>query len=251
MAPVVYCKHAALPFKQVIGFLKELVTDVNIRFLYDYIQITALDPERISILDVQLTNFNQYVCDEETSIGVYIPYLYKLLRHVGKGHEIELAVTDPSELKVVLTDQDKKTETTISIHSNSISNESVSVPRYNYNDVAVLPTADLQRAIREISHVDKRVAVSVANDILSLHSAGNQGSATIAIGPSSSGLLWISRQNTTDFNRTYFVKYIEKFLKGRVSNNVTLGFNCDLPLYVAYEVAEFGYISMAVAAIQD
>ena len=130
-------------------------------------------------------------------------------------------------------------------------NEQVSVPRSNYNDVAVLPTADLQRAVREISHVDKRISVAIADDVLTFHSAGNQGSATIAIGPSSSGLLWISRQNTTSFNKTYFVKYIEKFLKGKVSNNVTLGFNNDLPLYIAYDVAEFGYISMAVAAIQQ
>ena len=128
-------KHKAQPFKAVLNVLKDLLTDVNIRFEQGEVRITGVDPEKIAVVQADIVTVEEYICTgDNVYVGVNIPYLYKAFRGVGRDDTFEMRINraTPNVLDIVVLTPENTIKSSLSVKSLDIPLESAAVP----NDVS-------------------------------------------------------------------------------------------------------------------
>ena len=111
---------------------------------------------------------------------------------------------------------------------------------------------ELQKVVREMGHVADKVTITVCeSDDLTMTSSGDMGPVVLIINPAAGDLIWVTRRVTRTYEATYFIKYIEKFLKGRLSEHVYIQVSEGVPMRLVYEIPEVGGMTMTIANIQE
>lgn len=250
---LVYLKHKALPIKKILGVLKDMLTDVNIEF-GNCCVIEGLDPEKVTATRLHLLHVEEYVCMEsDIRVGVYLSYLHKMLRGVTPQHELEMTIKrdTPSVLEIIVTNPDKNTRSFTAVKSIEIPRESISIPTAEYESGVTVMTKDLQRAIREVALLSKKVCFGYSGDNLTLIASGNLGVANISIGPTPTGMIWHKRTRDSS-HAFYFTKFLEKIIRPDISDTIDIYFTHDKPMVLQYSDRDYlGVFEFAVAEIPE
>lgn len=252
---LVYLKNRAQPLKRILGVLKDILTDVNILFKPSEVYIGGVDPEKLVATEVSLYHFDEYSCVEsDIHIGVYMSYLYKMLRGVGPNHIIEMTIerSTPHVLGILVTDVEKDTRSFTAIKSMDIPLERVNIPDVEFASVVGVPTGVLQKALRETALISKRVCLGYTGENrLQLIASGPLGVANISLGPTEGGLTW-HKKTEDSAHGLYFTKFIEKLIKPDVSETVDISFQKGFPLTFQYSDKDYlGVFRFAIAEIMD
>lgn len=252
---IVYLKHRAQPFKRILGVLKDILTDVNILFKPSEVYIAGVDPEKLVATEVSLYHFEEYSCVEsDIHIGVYMSYLYKMLRGVGPSHVIEMSIerSTPHVLGITVTDVEKNTRSFTAIKSMDIPLERVNIPDVDFDSMVQVPMNIFQKALRETALISKRVCLGYTPESkIQLVASGPLGVANILLGPSDGGLTWYKKTEDSSHG-LYFTKFIEKFVKPDVSETVDISFKKGFPLMFQYSDKDYlGVFRFAIAEIME
>ena len=187
MKQIVYAKNNAYQLRSIFDVVKDLLTDANIKFHKNGMHIVSMDPEKVVVLKLFMDNFEEYRFEAEKPfyIGLYMQYFYKMLRNVGPNHVIELEVYEetPNTLKITITGPNNGSKTVVSIQSLDIPKEDLVFPSVTYQAVLEMPTSDLQKTIRDVSHASKKIKLSYADQdpcYLSIASTGETSVTSIS-----------------------------------------------------------------------
>jgi len=90
--------------------LKEVLTDINIKFDKDGFTVINMDPGQISFVSLKLhaEKFEEYYCPKLQSFGVNMLALHKLLKTIGNNDTLSLYVTKQNPDKLGICIQNKK-----------------------------------------------------------------------------------------------------------------------------------------------
>src|SRR5579872_4306437 len=82
----------ASPMKTLTEALKEVLTDINIRFDEDGFEVINMDPSQVSFVALKLVGekFEEYHCPNPLVIGVQMMSLYKLLKTIGNNDTLSM-----------------------------------------------------------------------------------------------------------------------------------------------------------------
>lgn len=244
---VVTFKHKAQPFKAVLNVLKDLMTDVNIRFEQNEIRILGVDPEKVAVIQAEIVTVEDYTCtDNNVYVGVNVPYLYKALRGVGREDTLEMQINraTPNTLEITVLTPEKTVRSSLSLKSLDVPLEQAVIPDVQYDAIATLNATDLLRALRDVSHVSKRVALGKMQDTVTLLASGPMGVSHLALRPS-----WV-KYTEGPMHGLYLVRYLEKFVKPTTGKTVDICFKQDFPLVVQYtDNSYMAALSIAVAVL--
>lgn len=252
---IVSLKHRAEPLKRVLGVLKDILTDVNILFKPGEVYIAGIDPEKLVASELILFQFEEYSCVEpDVRIGVYLAYLYKMLRGVGPSHLVEMTIerSTPNVLGILVTDPEKDTRSFTAVKSMEIPLEHVSIPDVDFDSVVSVPTRDLQKALRETSLISTRVCLGYTlENRIQLISSGPVGVANITLGPNNNGLTWYKKTEDSSHG-LYFNKFIQKVVRPDVSAMVDISFKKGFPLMFQFSDKDYlGVFRFAIAEIAE
>lgn len=251
---LVQLRHKAQPFKRILSVLKDLLTDVNILFDRTQVRIGGVDPEKLVVTQLSLLHFEEYSCVEDgIRVGVYISYLHKMLRGVGPDHVIEMTIKrdTPSVLEVTVLHAGKNTRSFTAVRSMDLPLEKIDIPEVEFDAMVTVPMKDMQKALREVGLLSKRVCLGYTNDIVQLISSGPIGVANLAIGPTPDGLVW-HKQAREGSHGIYFTKFIEKFVRPDVSDTIDIYFRKSFPLVFQYTDKDYlGVFQFAIAEIEE
>ncbi|CAG8847698.1 36092_t:CDS:1, partial [Racocetra persica] len=83
-------------FKRTIESTKELVNDVNFRFMESGIEFSAMDGSHISFISVHLDydDFQDYTCEQEITIGISLVTLGKVLNRASNNDTLTLKLKE-------------------------------------------------------------------------------------------------------------------------------------------------------------
>lgn len=188
----------AMQFKMLFDVLKDLLTEVNFHFDQRGFRVISLDPGKIGMVHLRINHVEHYVYnggENETHVGLLVPYLYKILRHINTCYHIELALRkdDLTKLLVTLYNPDKRLRTTHRVNVLKLDVEDIIIPAVEFDHVVSMPSTDLQRYIKELNHVSNVVNVRVQGRTVYLIARGDQGETNIEVVPTPGGLNWIRR----------------------------------------------------------
>ena len=241
----------ALQIKTLLDVLKDLITEVNIKFDPEHMRLVSLDPGRVGMVYLLINKLEYYFCHHEIYVGVYIQYLYRLLRSVTTSHHLEWRIRKdtPSILEIVVSNPEKRTFTTHRLKTLELDIEDVTIPHVTFEYVISMPSADLQKYIKELSHVSNILTVRNTGTNIEFAASGDLGETVISVSPTPSGLNWVIK-NTSDecFDSRFFVKYLERFVKTQCGSILEMYIKPQYPLILKYQLT-LGQLTFCVSPI--
>jgi proliferating cell nuclear antigen len=239
-------------FKTLMDSLKDLLTEVNLRFDEQGFKIISLDPGKIGMIHCSVCNLEKYFCEASPFYaGVYVAYLYKILRSVNTSHHLECRIkhADPKVMELVVTNADKRTQTIHRLKLLDLDIEEINIPQVDFECVISMPSAEFQKYIKELSHVSNRITIRGSGRLIQFICSGDLGETCIEVSPTPGGLNWLHKDSVNEtFEGTYFLKYLERFSRGQVDSTVEIYFKQDYPLIMRYEMT-IGSLRFCVAPI--
>ncbi len=242
-----------LQFKVLFDCLKDLLTEVNFNFTEKCIKLICMDPGRIGMIHLEINNVEHYECAYPIVAGMYVGYLYKMMRSMNSGDFMEWRIyeDDPNALQVLLINSDKRTRTTNTLKLLDLDIEEIEIPNVKFDRVISMPSSDLSRYIREVSSISNTVTIRGTDTTLEILASGDIAGTHIIIEPTASGLNWLhSEPGGGVIEGTYFVKYIEKFTKACVDASVELFLRESFPLIMRYEMV-VGTLRFVIATLSE
>ena len=256
---LVHMQHSALPLKLAFGSLKDILSEVFLRFDEHGLTISGLDPQKVGAVSLSIRKTNVYSFRGDSSIvmGVHIKLLYHMLRGVSKTTEVEFLVDkcDPQFLLVRLINEKSVRHHRIRSLTMDTIPEPVIIPS-DFETIVQVFSVDLYRAVRDLGSRPCEIGFKMTNhnDYLTLLSQDEvHGLSTVTIKNTTvTDVFGVSASKQAKCVENMFVaKYIQKFTKTTLASVVMVGLKQDYPLVLHYIIDDNVAIKIAVAPIRQ
>jgi proliferating cell nuclear antigen len=227
----------SLQFKTIFDALKDLLTSVNLNFDKDGIKLIALDPGRIGMVHLQIKNLEYYYCKEPVTAGVYINYVYKLIRNLTSSDLLHWVIykNDPTNLHILIKNNEKRTVITNTLKILDLDEEVIDIPALKFDRVISLPSSDFSRYIRETASVASKIRIMATDSTLEISAEGDIAGCRLVIEPTSGGLNWLHNEAGT-VSGLFHSKYLERFSRTQIDSSVEIFLKEAYPLVIRYEL---------------
>lgn len=250
----VYLRHSAKELRRLFDVLKDIVTDVNFQFLNGSIVIDAMDPVKISIIHVVLEKdaMEFYECTQDTTFGIFMPFLYKVVRSSSQADIMEFTIKSghPDKMDIKVSNPETSTYHVTTVTSLKLPPEKIDIPVNYCENVVNMKTSELQKTIRELSHVSKDVLITLNPEVKTLvfHSSGPMGQCEIVINNPS--IIYYNTANK-EVQIKLYLKYIEKFCKPLLCQMVDMCIYDEYSPLVLSSRFTLGVMSLFIAPLPN
>ena len=236
-------------FKDSIGIISELVSEVKFKISPDGLELVAMDPANVAMVIFKLLSscFTQYEVKEPEQIAINLSNLKQILRRAKSDDILSLETTEDSKLKIQLR---SNTTRSFSIPTLELDDKEQRVPELNFPITVHTNSNILSEAIEDVSVVAESVTFLGEKEQLSVKAEGDLSKAFIEIKPDDQTT--INTESTEKHKAKYSLEYLKKMISGgKLTDNVSLQFNTDYPLKVEYKVTDRLLLSFILAPRVD
>ncbi|KAG5182928.1 hypothetical protein JKP88DRAFT_157404 [Tribonema minus] len=211
--------HHTQQWRTLIDALKDLIPESPVTFGASGMKLISMDPAHVALINLQVCS-EFYYCKRETTVGLNVAALYRMLRNLTTGGyllEINLLESDPDHLSILVNNEEKRTRTSNRLKLLRLPEEIITIPPTVFQRVLSIPSADFQRYIRELSGVSNKISIRSTKDMLLLSASGTMGTTEIEVRPTASGMHWqhiesaASDEEEEAVEGVYLAKYLERF----------------------------------------
>jgi proliferating cell nuclear antigen len=245
MAKTFSAKFDSERLRDMVTALGVLVNEATLVFSPEGIQMRAMDPSRVAMVDFGLSkqDIPEYVCDETQKICINLGELLKLLKRAGKDKkgvtdQVQLISTDSTnlsvKLKVIITGTYSRAFTMPVLEP---SQEEVPTPKITYNVKATMKTSALCLAIEDAEIVSDHLKVAAKDsENLLMDASGDISGASITIHKDDDSLLELLVNNAPQ-QSTYSISYLNEVSKAaqKIAEKVIVEFSSDMPIKLAFQ----------------
>jgi|SRR3989344_9495182 len=231
--------------KEPVSIISEIVNEVKFKFDSDKIELTALDPAKISLVNFKLLSsaFVEYDVPENTQLSLSLESLKSVLGRAKPSDTLKIELDkDKNSLKFQL-----KGETTRTFHIAllDLEEEEKKIPDLSFPLKINMPSSNLNDAIEDISVIADAVAFVAHKDKLIMEAESSVNSAKVEIPNSENTLINLTGDSVKS---RYGVEYLKKFLKAsKLSEVVSVEFGQDYPLKLVYKIQDRLELSFIMA----
>ncbi|KAF9665577.1 hypothetical protein SADUNF_Sadunf16G0137500 [Salix dunnii] len=240
--------------KKVLEAIKDLVNDANFDCSSSGFSLQAMDSSHVALVALLLRaeGFEHYRCDRNTSMGMNLGNMSKMLKCAGNDDIITIKGDDGSDTVTFMFEsptQDKIADFEMKLMD--IDSEHLGIPEAEYQAIVTMPSSEFARICKDLASIGDTVVISVTKEGVKFSTRGDIGTANIVL-----------RQNTTvdkpedatviEMNEpvslTFALRYMNSFTKATsLSNTVKISLSSELPVVVEYKIAEMGYVRFYLA----
>ena len=231
--------------KEPVSIISEIVNEVKFKFDSDKIELTALDPAKISLVNFKLLSsaFVEYDVPENTQLSLSLESLKSVLGRAKPSDTLKIELDkDKNSLKFQL-----KGETTRTFHIAllDLEEEEKKIPDLSFPLKINMPSSNLNDAIEDISVIADAVAFVAHKDKLIMEAESSVNSAKVEIPGGENILINLTGDSVKS---RYGVEYLKKFLKAsKLSEVVSVEFGQDYPLKLVYKIQDRLELSFIMA----
>jgi len=252
--------------------LKEIVFDCNIIFDEHGARLVCMDGSRCALIYLRLRadSFEEYRCEGKVRCGINMSSMHKLMRTCGTHDSIAMYNTraETNALGIRITNTDKQSTTQFSLKLLDVDGQDLNVPEVEFDNVVTLPSAYLQRIVRDMTNLADTMTIKCHGNTLTLSCDGDFASQETVIGdaeaaspspsPSQPGTdgandgIAAASKTQEPIVGTYSLKYLSLFCRASsLSNVIELFFKQAYPLILKYNVAGLGELRFVIAPQVD
>ena len=242
-----------LQFKSLIECLKELLIEVNIDFIEDKgMRLVCIDPGRVGMVHLDVNNIEYFYAKGTVTAGVSMKILHHMIRCMTSGDFMEWSIyeDEPHRMYIEISNSERRTKTVNSIKLLDLDVEDIVIPQVEFDRVVSMPSSELSKHVREMATVSNFITIKGTRTTLELIAEGEMSTSHITIEPTASGLHWRHSEEGDDIQGKYLAKYIERFTRNSLANNVELFLKDNYPLIMRFEVS-IGCLRCCIAPIEE
>ncbi|MCW4052021.1 MAG: proliferating cell nuclear antigen (pcna) [Candidatus Bathyarchaeota archaeon] len=224
-----------------------LVDEATFNLNPEGIQLRAMDPSRVAMVDFQWPSsiFDEYQCDESQKICFNITELLKLLRRSSKEETIELSLNpETARLQISITGRYNRTFNMPTLEPQE---EEVPTPKITFKVQAKATTEGLRQAIEDAQIVSDHVRLEADSEKLALNATGDLMGANIELKKGSDTLLDLQVQEPA--KATFSLSYLAEILKAASASSeiATIEFANDMPIHIDFQQPKEGKLTYYLA----
>lgn len=227
--------------KLIVDILKDIL--LQVWFVFDSdgtIFMMNMDDEKIVTINMHLRPpANQFKCSSRVVMSFYIQNLFKILRGAPKNSETVMAIYKDNQGEMLIRWNDEP------YPSYCLRNLPDDPPQFVVKHetplIYTFKANEFYYMIRDLAIIGKVVTITGKKDEI-IMSAENE------FGTSVKHVLAVHKNSNLESTSRHIIKYIEKFTKPGLSNEITVGIESGLPFTCEWNM-DFGFLRMSVAAL--
>lgn len=231
--------------KESINIISELVNEVNLNIDNDKIEIKALDPANVAMVDFKLLSsaFVEYDVPENLILSIKLDDLKAILRRAKPTDTIILVHDkDNSKLKVNLVGENKRV---FSIALLEMDDEEQKIPQnLNFTSKVELSTVKLDEAIEDAGVVSDNVSFMSEPEKFTISAKGKINDVCVELPKTSETFVSVTEGDKV--KSKYSLDYLKKMTKGsKLTDSAIVHFGNEYPLkleYVLIDKLKLGFI---------
>ena len=257
--------------KAVFGSLKEHLTEANLDFSPDGIEILQMDGTHIVLVHLKLEpdNFEKYYCKAPVRIGIDVINFTKLLKNYNNKDILTFFVEDPEQKSYMddgtdirqsfglrIENPDKGEVTTIYVDTLDVNEETLEQPDLNYPTTLEMPSSDLQSILNNAKNTNaEHIRIRFHKDELNFYSYGEVGRLSTTRSKTNREDISITIHNNDIENKpTDIIEIYAKLSKlfefskcSSLSNMVSIYLKKSYPIVLEYDVSNLGTLRLGLS----
>jgi proliferating cell nuclear antigen len=240
--------------KKILEAVKDLVTEANLECSPSGVQLQAMDSSHVSLVTLLLkgSGFERYRCERNTTLGLNLGSMSKILKCAGNDDSITLRSSDDADtVSFVFESKAKDKVSEFHLKLMAIDAESLGIPEQDYKAIVTMSSSEFQRICRDLSLLGDTVSISVTKAGVKFAASGDIGAGNILIKQHTTadkGEDSTTIELTEPVSLNFALRYLITFSKATaLSDRVKLSLAKDVPLVVEYAIGDFGYIRYYLA----
>jgi proliferating cell nuclear antigen len=225
--------------KESVNIISELVSDVQIKFDSDKLEIIAMDPANVAMINFKLlsSSFVEYSVDGEETIAINLDNFKQILGRAKANDSVILELDNESNrLKVGLKGDGNRN---FNLSLIDIREKEQKVPELKFPVSIDMNTLVFNDAVEDAAIVADSIILSALKDELIIEANSHVSDAKVSIKNSDENNISFSAGDEDSVKAKYSVEYLKKIIKGsKLADKVSLKFGVDYPLKIDYSVMD-------------
>jgi len=231
--------------KESMNIISELVTEVTIRVDKDKIEIIAIDPANVAMVDFKLLSsaFVEYTVPKPQELAINLEHLKQVLKRAKPMDTVTLSLDEKKNRLTVLLRGDGNR--TFNIPLITIEEAEQKIPSLQFATKVTLSSIRFDDAIEDMSIISESLSLHSHPDKFILKAESNLKDAMVELP---------AREDTSivlegdALSAKYSIEYLKKISKAnKLSDIVTLEFAADYPLRAEYKLMDKLRLSFILA----
>lgn len=247
----------ASTIKSVIDAMKEILMDVNLEFDDNGVKIVALDNTHIVLihLKLQAEKFEKYYCQKKLYVGINMLKFHMLIKTIQNGDILSLFIhkDDPNILGITIENNEKNVKTTYKLSMLDIDVVNVDIPPADFNTIITMPSAYLQKIIRDMHNLAEYIEIKNVGGKLILSCQGEFCCQETILATETQNIQIKTSENTQEIIQGIFsLKYLSIFTKcTNLCSTVEIYLKNSYPIILQYSIASMGNVKLCLAQKSD
>ena len=243
----------ASTIKSVIDAMKEILMDVNLEFDENGMKIVALDNTHIVLIHLKLhaDKFESYYCQKKLYVGINMLKFHMLIKTIQNGDILSLFIhkDDPNILGITIENNEKNVKTTYKLSMLDIDVVNVDIPPADFNTIITMPSAYLQKIIRDMHNLAEYIEIKNIGGKLILSCQGEFCCQETILATETQNIQIKNNENTQEIIQGIFsLKYLSIFTKcTNLCSTVEIYLKNSYPIILQYSIASMGSVKLCLA----
>ena len=243
----------ASTIKSVIDAMKEILMDVNLEFDENGMKIVALDNTHIVLIHLKLhaEKFESYYCMKKLYVGINMLKFHMLIKTIQNGDILSLFIhkDDPNILGITIENNEKNVKTTYKLSMLDIDVVNVDIPPADFNTIITMPSAYLQKIIRDMHNLAEYIEIKNIGGKLILSCQGEFCCQETILATETQNIQIKNNENTQEIIQGIFsLKYLSIFTKcTNLCSTVEIYLKNAYPIILQYSIASMGSVKLCLA----
>jgi len=243
----------ASTIKSVIDAMKEILMDVNLEFDEHGMKIVALDNTHIVLIHLKLhaDKFESYYCLKKIYVGINMLKFHMLIKTIQNGDILSLFIhkNDPNILGITIENNEKNVKTTYKLSMLDIDVVNVDIPPADFNTIITMPSAYLQKIIRDMHNLAEYIEIKNIGGKLILSCQGEFCCQETVLATETQNIQIKNNENTQEIIQGIFsLKYLSIFTKcTNLCSTVEIYLKNSYPIILQYSIASMGSVKLCLA----
>ena len=243
----------ASTIKSVIDAMKEILMDVNLEFDENGMKIVALDNTHIVLIHLKLhaEKFESYYCMKKLYVGINMLKFHMLIKTIQNGDILSLFIhkDDPNIFGITIENNEKNVKTTYKLSMLDIDVVNVDIPPADFNTIITMPSAYLQKIIRDMHNLAEYIEIKNIGGKLILSCQGEFCCQETILATETQNIQIKNNENTQEIIQGIFsLKYLSIFTKcTNLCSTVEIYLKNSYPIILQYSIASMGSVKLCLA----
>jgi proliferating cell nuclear antigen len=248
-------------FRSLIEALKDMIQDGILECSPKGMKLESTDVCATYLVCLNLigSEFEEYYCDGNHSLGVNMSDLYKTIKSIESDDTLSLMIEkNDSEKLIVRIDNSEKNKMKISrINLLDITkDDATTIPPELFNSTIRMPSKDFQSICRDMSSIEATIVdIQCVDKVFSIEGEGEVGTQKITLGePRKSlgvqnGLQFVKNEHPDEIKQGYYsLRSLLLFTKCTgLDNYVEILLKNNFPLIIKYDINTLGEIKLCLS----